>query len=224
MAKELPWFKFHADEWLTGDITLEDFDIQGLFISVCAYYWKQDCSTTMAKLKRRYRYAKERQWGVLLEQNYIKVIENDQILISFLKEEHDKRLEESEAKSRNGSLGAKKRWHSHSKAIATPMANNGNIDIEVDIDIDNTQFEEFWNIYDKKTGKSKCLKKFNSLKESEKKLLFENLPKYIKSTPEKKYRKDPLTYLNGKHWEDEIETSTVASDGFNPEWYYGIKL
>jgi hypothetical protein len=27
---------------------------------------------------------------------------------------------------------------------------------------------------------------------------------YVKSTPDKQFRKDPTTYLNGKHWKDEI--------------------
>jgi hypothetical protein len=29
-------------------------------------------------------------------------------------------------------------------------------------------------------------------------------PAYVESTPDKAYRKDPLTYLNGKCWNDEI--------------------
>ena len=36
--------------------------------------------------------------------------------------------------------------------------------------------------------------------------IFETLPNYIKSTPDPKFRKNPLTYLNNKTWEDEYTT------------------
>jgi hypothetical protein len=65
-------------------------------------------------------------------------------------------------------------------------------------------FEKFWDMYEKKDGKSKCLKKFTKLKQTEIDKIFETLPNYIKNTPDVKFRKNPLTYLNGNHWEDEI--------------------
>lgn len=69
---------------------------------------------------------------------------------------------------------------------------------------DTKAFEKFWNTYNKKTGKSKCEKKFKKLSSEEISLIEKNLPAYVESTPEVKYRKDPLTYLNGEHWNDEI--------------------
>jgi hypothetical protein len=66
------------------------------------------------------------------------------------------------------------------------------------------RFNLFWNAYDKKTGKNKVRQKFDKLKEQEIVKIMEHVPKYIDSTPDKNFRKDPLTYLNGKHWEDEI--------------------
>ena len=65
-------------------------------------------------------------------------------------------------------------------------------------------FEEFWNIYDKKQQKPKCISKWKKLTKSEIDLIFTNLPKYIESTPDKSYRKNPLTWLNGECWNDEI--------------------
>jgi hypothetical protein len=35
MAKNFPFFKFVATEWLTGDIVYEEFSTQGLFINIC---------------------------------------------------------------------------------------------------------------------------------------------------------------------------------------------
>lgn len=73
-------------------------------------------------------------------------------------------------------------------------------DKEVTID----RFAEFWNMYGKKTDSSKCKAKFSRLSKVDVDLLFEKLPAYIKSTPDKQYRKNPITWLNGKCWNDEI--------------------
>lgn len=66
------------------------------------------------------------------------------------------------------------------------------------------RFAEFWDLYGKKTDSSKCKTKFARLTKAEIELLFEKLPAYIKSTPDKQYRKNPITWLNGKCWNDEI--------------------
>lgn len=55
MAKELPYFKFYVNEWITGDITLENYYTQGVFISLCAFYWSKDCSVTMETARKRFR-------------------------------------------------------------------------------------------------------------------------------------------------------------------------
>ena len=50
MAKDLPYFKFFCSEWNDGDITLESYKIQGLFINVCSYYWSNECDLSLIKL------------------------------------------------------------------------------------------------------------------------------------------------------------------------------
>jgi len=59
MAKELPYFRFTVAEWLNDDISLESYKLQGVFASICAFYWFQDCSITKAKLKKRFSDAQE---------------------------------------------------------------------------------------------------------------------------------------------------------------------
>lgn len=66
------------------------------------------------------------------------------------------------------------------------------------------QFESFWQMYDKKVDRENCIKKWIKISGTEKELIFKNLPAYINSTSEKKYRKNPLTWLNGKCWNDDI--------------------
>ncbi len=70
--------------------------------------------------------------------------------------------------------------------------------------IDLYPFETFWNLYDKKTGKDKSEKKWYTIPESERKKIIDHIPKYKISQPEKRFRKNPLTYLNNKSWNDEI--------------------
>ena len=51
MAKDLPYFKFFCSEWNDGDITLEDFKTQGLFINICSYYWSNECELRAFKIR-----------------------------------------------------------------------------------------------------------------------------------------------------------------------------
>lgn len=67
------------------------------------------------------------------------------------------------------------------------------------------EFDRFWNMYDYKKGdKTKVKKKFLSLSRVDREKIFETLPLYVESTPDKQYRKHPQTYLNNRSWEDEI--------------------
>jgi len=66
------------------------------------------------------------------------------------------------------------------------------------------EFDLFWNLYDKKTGREKCEPKWNNLKLEDQNLILEFIPKYISSQPDKKFRKNPETFLNNKSWNDEI--------------------
>ena len=63
-------------------------------------------------------------------------------------------------------------------------------------------FNDFWKLYDKQVDKKKCLDKFLKLTDDEIKLIFENLPNYILNTPDKQFRKNPITWINGKCWND----------------------
>lgn len=70
------------------------------------------------------------------------------------------------------------------------------------------EFDFFWNDYDKKVGdKEKIKRKWDGLKIEDQKLILIHIPKYKNSQLDKKYRKDPQTYLNNKSWLDEIITS-----------------
>lgn len=71
-------------------------------------------------------------------------------------------------------------------------------------------FDVFWNIYGKKSDKAKCLKAWLNIHPHKHGLIYEQARKYVESTPDSKYRKNPLTWLNGKCWEDEITTQSTT--------------
>ncbi len=64
-------------------------------------------------------------------------------------------------------------------------------------------FKDFWNDYGKKIDTVKCEAKWGRITNIEKKLIKEKLPVYISATPDIQFRKNPLTYLNGKMWLDD---------------------
>jgi hypothetical protein len=64
-------------------------------------------------------------------------------------------------------------------------------------------FDAFWEAYAKKRDRFKCEKKWESLTPDEQAAALAHAPRYVAATPEEQYRKDPLTYLNGKCWLDE---------------------
>ena len=83
----------------------------------------------------------------------------------------------------------------------------------------NLQFDTFWNAYDKKINISKCRKKFISLKPDDIELILKNVHEYVKSTHDKSFRKNPLTYLNNESWNDEILDihKKGGNNGSNPQ-------
>jgi hypothetical protein len=81
----------------------------------------------------------------------------------------------------------------------------------------NKYFEKFWNLYDKNISKDKCLIIFNKLNENEIQKIFQTLPDYLASTPDKLYRKNPESYLNNKTWNDEIILPDEIDTSIIPE-------
>jgi hypothetical protein len=102
MAKNFPYFKFTATEWLTGDIVYESLELQGLFINVCALYWQRDGKLTIEDLIRRYKNES------LINQLIDRYIWNEQgnILIKFLDEQLIEANHISKVNSENGKKGA----------------------------------------------------------------------------------------------------------------------
>jgi len=111
MSKELPYFKFFSDQWLGKKITLESYEIQGIFINVCAIYWANDCEIKIATLQKRYG----EDINILVNEGFIKD-KNGIANISFLDGQWQDRHKIHKELSKSGKAGAKARWDKHREA------------------------------------------------------------------------------------------------------------
>lgn len=101
MAKGFPYFKFIATEWLTGDIVYESFELQGLFINICALYWQRDGNLSIEDIEKRYKTKLHEQ----LINRFINV-KDGFISIKFLDEQLIDANHVSKVNSENGKKGA----------------------------------------------------------------------------------------------------------------------
>lgn len=81
----------------------------------------------------------------------------------------------------------------------------------------SSKFDEFWNLYDKKTGKEKALKQWMGLTNNDILKILDHVPLYKISKPEKQYRKDPERYLKNRCWEDEVITPNPINETPHPQ-------
>ena len=108
MAKELPYFRFYPSEWLEGDITDENEKTQGLFMQICAYYWKKDCKMDLVFVEKRIIRGKallKRCLDELIKSKILKVDDNKTISITFLDEQYNSLSERHEKYAESGRRG-----------------------------------------------------------------------------------------------------------------------
>jgi hypothetical protein len=99
-----------------------------------------------------------------------------------------------------------------SKHVPKQVQSTASIDIQsyntTNLPINNiksdSDFEKFWNAYGKKVDRVKCEKAWNKLTKDEIEKINTTVEAYVKSKPDVQYRKNPLTYLNGKCFNDEL--------------------
>lgn len=118
-----------------------------------------------------------------------------------------KKTEQTEQMSQSGTNGTN----------GTNGTDNVNVNVNVSTNVDENKptnvgkesafsFDVFWDVYGKKVDRKKCEKKWATLTEEQRRLAMNHVPRYIASSSgrELKFRKNPLTYLNGECWNDEI--------------------
>lgn len=210
MAKELPYFKFEPNEWNSGMIQLCSLEAKGLFIELCCLYWSRLGHLPYALALQKLCNGNPNLLDQLI-QNDIFYIKNDEIIIVFL----DEQLNEFKEISRKNSENAKKRWKKNATALPPISERNAIREEEIKEEKKRKEnFNLFWDLYDKKVGKPKSEKKWSKLSIKDQQEILDYIPKYKASQPDKKYRKNPETFLNNRSWEDEI----LSSNGYPDEY------
>jgi hypothetical protein len=148
MAKELPYFRFTPQEWQNGDISLERFELRGLFIDICCYYWIKDCSITLAMLDKRYN-NDENLLDELIKLGIICLKKDSEFIkISFLDEQFDLLSEQRKRRQDAGSIGGKQKA-SNAKAMLKQKPSYNDKDKDKDKRIGNinsdNDFEDIEN-------------------------------------------------------------------------------
>jgi len=72
-------------------------------------------------------------------------------------------------------------------------------------------FDIWWDKFDNKKGVKQARIRWNNLNQSNKQKCLDVVEAYVKSTPDKAYRKMPQTYLNQESWNDDLDVGVKAS-------------
>jgi hypothetical protein len=81
---------------------------------------------------------------------------------------------------------------------------------EIPSAVDHQEFERVWEMYGRKGNKKTSRSRFVKLGINTKQAIYNHLPAYIASTPDKQYRKGFEVYINLECWNDEIVTSNPS--------------
>lgn len=226
MSKRLPYFQFEPAEWLAGDIMFCSLSAKGLFTDIMTLYWQRDCKLTLEQAQKRFNY--ENEFNELISEEIIK-IKDGFIVIEFLDNQMIKAIEKSSVNSINGAKGGrpKKQTETEKKpnALISVIENESEkkpiredkikedniIEYNNNIISKESAFEIFWDTYSKKVEKTPCETKFLKLTKKDIENILLVVKDYVISTPDVKYRKNPLTWLNKKCWEDEIASENKST-------------
>ena len=209
--EKMQWFKFSISEWKMGKIQRCKPEAKSAFMELCCLYWINE---TKLSIEDAIIECDEDNYQNLLSKKVIKEVDG-YVKIYFLDEQFENVLDKSE-KARES---VKKRWL---KRNATVLESNYESDTNVlqsnyesNTEEKRTEkeeeknnifsFDEFWNMFDKKVDRRKCEDKYKKLSLVQIEKIKVALPIYIKSKPDIQYRKNPLTWLNGECWNDEVK-------------------
>ena len=78
-------------------------------------------------------------------------------------------------------------------------------------------FDDFWKMYAKSADKIKCQKLYDKITEKEREDIKVKLPIYLSTIKDKKFQKNPHTYLYGKCWNDIDDVSEMQNEDESQE-------
>lgn len=170
----------------------------GSYVRLLIYQWDKGEIPKDSNRRLKISETSERHWPVLKEK--FKGETTTGIYNHRLKRIYEKRQQLKGRKTNNTKSEAQDQAPVTSKA--EPVE-------EIEITQLWPTFEDFWLEYDKKVGdRERITNKWNKLKATDKEAIMNYLPEYKKAQPDKKFRKNPETFLNNKTWNDELIYST----------------
>lgn len=185
MSKD-PAFLFYSSDFILGTLFMS-FEDRGKFITIlsCMHQRGRISEAEIKKLAE----------DISAElKSKFKIDENGLWYNERLEEEIARRKRFVFRCRENGKMGGRK--PTRKSVLKKPVAPF--------TDKDEESFNRFWQMYGKPTEKQACKLKWKNLAENERELIFQKLPAYVEATPERQFRKNPLTYLNRKIWLDEF--------------------
>lgn len=201
-----PAFQFYADDFLGGTVTMT-LAQRGLYITLLSLQWNQgfvtqddfDClvgdGTAIAEPMAKRVLAKFAKG----DDGHFRNVR--------LEAERQKQQAFRASRSESGKAGADKRWHSHSAAIAQPMAKNSSPSPSPNKDIYTAEFQAFWDLYPKKVAKPQAAKAFDRVtKNNTVESVIAGVKSHIGCDSWKKdggqYIPHPATFLNQERFND----------------------
>lgn len=217
MAKD-PAFNFYSDNFLSGTMFFTDEQTGKYIRLLCAQHQSGHLS--------------EKQMNIICKSYDIdifnKFIKDDEGLYfnERLEIEINKRKKYSESRSNNKKGKVKeeiicKSYDNHmgiGKNIILSSIIKDNI-INNDIIETCFSFDDFWNLYNKKVDTKKCREKYNKLSEHDRSKIKVTLTIYLSSVKDKQFLKNPLTYLNGQCWNDNLFEPKQIIEADRICWY-----
>jgi hypothetical protein len=216
----LSWFKFCPSKWAMGRTRKLSSDQRDEYLDLCCAYWISECKMSEETMRENtdiYDFFEAK--GLVCDDG-----------ITWLNEQYDKlnntRQKRREAGAKGGKAKAKKVVANAKQVLSNSQANPKQIVADRKEEIEEKEKKEeieenfcvFWDLYDKKVDRAKCFQKWKRLKEIDRAEILFNVRPYVLANPETQYRKNPLTYLNGRCWEDEIiENQKTKQNGFHIE-------
>jgi len=239
MAREIPWFKFSPEAWISGDIKHCSNDTRVFFLDLCCYLWKNKAIIKNdKKLVTRLTGDLELFNKCLEELVEWEIIDYDTVDMSITVKFITKLYNEATVKSKKASAAGKasaksKKMNKLSAPTDVEQALNGRCvsvptqaqpkvnhieeegereeDIEKEIHTIYS-FDEFYQDYNHKKGRKDAEKAYSKVKETDRVLIKKNVPLYVASTPDTKWRSHPATYINGEKWNDEITIPMINEE------------
>lgn len=130
----------------------------------------------------------------------------------------EKSTKKSTLKStKKNDISSREHAHAHSENMRYENINNNSIVLENEKKQEKNKknfkkneetstytFEEFWVEYDKQVGEDVCRALFEQLSSEDKEAIRAYIPKYKQAQTNKRFRKNPETFLTACGWKDEI--------------------